>query len=95
MLIEYRNYKGEVGEYKIKPLHVWVGATLWHPTVQPLLKALKQEGGVIVERDFAIGDILKVNGLLCLGMPAEELGGKIMMTLYKKAKDKSKDGEGS
>lgn len=53
--IVYKNWKGEVGLRRIKPIQVFYGATEWHPAAQWLLKALDVEKNA--ERDFALGDI--------------------------------------
>lgn len=53
--IEYVNYKGERKTYRVEPLHLWYGATPFHPDPQWLLKAYDHDRKV--RRDFAMNDI--------------------------------------
>lgn len=55
VVIGYTNWRGEYAEREIVPLHVWFGATDWHPEPQWLLKATDVAKGA--ERDFAVKDI--------------------------------------
>ena len=50
----YTNWRGETSERTITPMHVWFGATDWHPEPQWLLRAWDHERNA--ERDFALKD---------------------------------------
>lgn len=51
----YRNWRGEVAERKVVPIHVWFGTTDWHPEPQWFLNANDLDKGET--RDFAMKDI--------------------------------------
>lgn len=50
--VTYTNWRGETSEREIRPLHMWFGATEWHPEPQWLITA--KDIGKGVERDFAL-----------------------------------------
>jgi len=52
--LTYTNWRGETAVRKIRPLHIWFGATDWHPEAQWLLRAFDVEKQA--ERDFALKD---------------------------------------
>ncbi len=53
----YENWKGEINKRSVLPLSIWYGNTDFHKENQWFLKAIDIEK--IVERDFAIKDIIK------------------------------------
>lgn len=56
----YRNHRGEEGMRSVIPVAVRFGATEWHPKDQWLLRAFDLEKRA--EREFAMADILRVEG---------------------------------
>jgi 5'-nucleotidase len=57
----YRNWRGETAVRKVRPSHLWYGATDWHPEPQWLLHALDCEKDAY--RDFALVDMHFQTGL--------------------------------
>ena len=56
----YRNHRGEEALRRVVPMSIRFGATEWHPKDQWLLRAFDLEKRA--EREFAMADILRVDG---------------------------------
>lgn len=63
----YRNYKGEVGYRRVRPLSIRYGTSEWHPEKQWLMRGYDTVNDK--EREFAMKDMSDV-----IGNPAIELG---------------------
>lgn len=50
----YRNYRGEIAERTVTPLHIWWGTTDWHPEPGWLMTAFDHDKQA--DRDFALAD---------------------------------------
>lgn len=62
----YRNYRGEEGYRRVRPISLRFGVSEWHAEPQWLLKAEDLEKGS--EREFAMRDVKNVVGhhkILC------------------------------
>nr|WP_250808409.1 hypothetical protein [Neorhizobium tomejilense] len=51
---DYRNWRGEVANRRIRLIEFWYGSTEWHPEPGLLLKAIDLDTGK--ERDFRVTD---------------------------------------
>lgn len=54
-VVMYRNYKGELRERNITPMHIYYGSTKYHPEPQFLLEAVDNEKKA--SRIFALKDM--------------------------------------
>lgn len=54
MRVFYTNWRGETSVRTITPIHVWHGATDWHPEPQWLLRVWDHDKNAM--RDFALKD---------------------------------------
>lgn len=54
-VVMYRNYKGELRERNITPMHIFYGSTPYHPEPQFLLEAIDNEKNA--PRTFALKDM--------------------------------------
>lgn len=50
----YRNYRGEIAERTVTPLHIWWGTTDWHPEPGWLMTAFDHDKQA--DRDFSLAD---------------------------------------
>jgi hypothetical protein len=67
----YTNWRGEQSTRRVWPIHLWYGATEYHPDKQWFLKAFDTDKQA--ERDFALRDIRNLQS----DQPAELIGGEV------------------
>ncbi|MES2814490.1 MAG: hypothetical protein V4720_06310 [Pseudomonadota bacterium] len=68
LLVEYRNWRGETAQRRIRPVRLWWGSTEWHSEPQWLLQAFDLEKQAL--RDFAWRDMQLVPGPVAAGKAA-------------------------
>lgn len=59
--IKYKNWKGNIKDYTIRPYEIYFGCTKYHPETQWLMRAHlteMDEDGRWIERTFAMKDII-------------------------------------
>lgn len=63
LVILYRDYRGEIARYRVRPRGLFYAASAWHPEPQYHLRALDLDRDA--DRDFALAGILAVGGKEC------------------------------
>ena len=54
LVCNYKNWKGETSERRLRPIAFWHGSTEWHPEPGLMMKAVDLEKQA--ERDFRVAD---------------------------------------